>query len=109
MSAQENKAVIQRFVDALNQRDPAALDPFFAPGHVHHSGREVVLDSEGLKRGFAGVLAAIPDYRATLTQLIAEGEMVAAFLVVRGTHQGQWRPRFPGVLPVGGSTPGNRG
>ena len=97
MSAEEHKALVRRFVAALNRRDVAALDPFFAPDYVHHSGRELVLDSAGFKQGFAAVLAAVPDYEATVTHLIAEGELVAAYMVVRGTHQGA----YAGYPPTG--------
>ena len=97
MSAEDNTALIRRFVAALNRREVAALDPFFAPGYVHHSGRDQVLDLAGVKQGFAAMLAAVPDYRATPTHLLAEGELVAAYLVVRGTHRGA----YAGYLPTG--------
>ena len=97
MSVEERKALIRRFVDALNQRNLAALDPFFAPGYVHHSGLEQVLGFAGLKQELAAVLAAVPAYQATPTHLIAEGELVAAYLVVRGTHRGA----YAGYPPTG--------
>src|SRR5215212_8374059 len=97
MAAEDNKALIRRFVAALNRREADALDPFFAPGYVHHSGRDQVLDLAGVKRGFAAVLAAVPDYRATPTHLLAEGELAAAYLVVRGTHRGA----YAGYPPTG--------
>ena len=43
------------------------------------------------------VLSAFPDLHYTVENVLAEGEMTAGHLTVRGTHQGE----FLGIAPTG--------
>ena len=54
---------------------------------------------EGFKASARWLRSAFPDYHAELHELVVEGNLVAARLVVSGTHQGE----FMGMAPTGRS------
>ena len=54
-------------------------------------------DRAGFRADAAAWLAAFPDLRISIDQLVSDGTTVAARLVLRGTHQG----RFAGLSPTG--------
>ena len=85
MSLEENKALIRRYIEAMsgNPKTEATL-------------REYVAD-EGLRRFIGTFEAAFPRYELTIEDLIAEGDKVAARLMIRGTHRGEFR----GAAPTG--------
>jgi predicted ester cyclase len=58
---------------------------------------EFTRDREGFKRLFRMLIEAFPDLRFTTEFMIAEGDMVAAFTSVEGTHRGE----FMGMPPSG--------
>ena len=74
--AEENKAIVRRLHEALNDGDLSALD--------EHPGL-----SE-FKAMYGRLLVAFPDTRNTIERLVAEDDWVAYHLEVRGTHQGEW-------------------
>ena len=100
MSAEENKAVIRRWIEAFNERDLEAEADLLAPGFVAHvPDAPTPLDLEGLEawRQFSGSFAeAFPDLRLTVQDIAAEGDTVAARVAFRGTHRGE----FQGIPPT---------
>ena len=54
-------------------------------------------DRAGFRADAAAWLAAFPDLRISIDQLVSDGTTVAARVVLRGTHQG----RFAGLSPTG--------
>ena len=82
MSADDNKAVINRFLEALDRRDFAGLS--------EHPGLQQVLQRHPLMR------AAFPDLEHKIEQQIAEGDIVATRVTMTGTHLGS----FMGVPPT---------
>ena len=98
MSAEENKALVERFVEEFwNEGNAAAADELFAPdAQIHMPTREVV-DVDGLK-GFAGAFrGTFPDWHSTFEELVAEGERVAERWTGRGTQRGE----LMGIPPTG--------
>ena len=100
MSAEQNRAAIQRFTERFNQGDITAVDDFVTEDVVYHNA------PPGLAAGIAGYrqligmwLTAFPGVRVTVADLISEGEKVVARLVVRGTHGGE----LMGLAPTGRS------
>ena len=91
MSAMENKALIRRYFEAIDQpkAKPDILDEFLDPDIVAHdpvpgfSG-----DLEGLKKLFSMFQTSTPGYH-TVDDLIAEGDKVAARVTGYGTHEGE--------------------
>jgi steroid delta-isomerase-like uncharacterized protein len=100
MSVEENKAVVNAFVEQVwNQKNVAAVDAFVAPDYVGHNlaNPDETSDREGAKQSIAYFLSAFPDCHVTYDDVFAEGDMVAIRMTVRGTHKGE----FAGVAPTG--------
>jgi steroid delta-isomerase-like uncharacterized protein len=99
MSAEENKAVIRRWIEAYNERDLEAEAAVLAPGLVVHvSAAPGPLEGLEAWRQFSGSFAeAFPDLRLTVQDIAAEGDTVAARVAFRGTHRGE----FQGIPPTG--------
>ena len=98
MSAEENKALVERFVEEFwNEGNTAAADELFAPDAQIHLPAGEVVDVEGLK-GFAGAFRrSFPDWHSTFEELVAEGDRVAERWTGRGTHLGE----LQGIPPTG--------
>ena len=99
MSAEENNAVIRRWIEAYNERDWQAEAEVLAPGFVAHvSAAPGPLEGLEAWRQLSGPFAeAFPDLRLTVEDIAAEGETVAARVAFRGTHRGE----FQGIPPSG--------
>ena len=99
MSAEENKAVLRRWIEAYNERDLQAEADVLAPHYVAHvAAVSGLLEGLGAWRQFSGSFAeAFPDIRLTIEDIMAEGDMVAARVAFRGTHRGE----FQGIPPTG--------
>ena len=98
MSAEENKALVERFVEELwNEGNTSAADELMAPDAEIHMPTGEVVDVDGLK-GFAGTFReSFPDWHSTFEELVAEGDRVAERWTGRGTHQGE----LQGIPPTG--------
>jgi steroid delta-isomerase-like uncharacterized protein len=79
MSAQANKELVLQLVDEVwNQHDATAIDRLFGPGL-----REEVAEH------YRQLLVGFPDLKVRVEgDLIAENDLVAARLTLRGTHNG---------------------
>ncbi len=98
MSLQENKALVRRFVEEVqNQHNLDALDELFSPDFVDHGGMTNPPNLEGTKGFFTVLFAAFPDIRFTIRQQLAEGDKVMTHKTFQGTHQGQ----FMGIPATG--------
>ena len=104
MTTEECREVARRFIEELwNERRLDLADELVAPDCVTHQLRSGAEDVGAprtpalLKRHVADWLAAFPDLRFTVEQMIAEGDMVATRCHMRGTHTGAWL----GVAPTG--------
>ena len=98
VSAEENKALIRRWIEAYNERDLQAEAEVLAPDYVAHVPAAPG-PLEGLEawRQFSGSFAeAFPDIRLTVEEIFSEGEMVAARVAFHGTHRGE----FQGIPPT---------
>jgi predicted ester cyclase len=97
MSTEDNKALMHRAYDALNQKNLAVLDEVDAPDLVVHIVSTTIQGLEAFKQGLWLFLTAFPDARFTLEDLIAEGDRVAVRYTFRGTHTGN----YMGIAPTG--------
>src|SRR5262245_22205815 len=91
MSAEENKAVIRRFIEEVfNQRNIDAVDTYMAADYVDHVVPPGVPPTrEGFKQFIGMFLAAFPDFHYTIEDELAEGDKVVSRLSARGTQQGE--------------------
>ena len=98
MSAEENKALVRRFVEEFwNEGKTTAADELMAPDAEIHMPTGETLNHDELK-GFAVTFReSLPDWHSTFEELIAEGDRVAERWTGRGTHLGEmW-----GIPPTG--------
>ena len=98
MSAEENKALVRRFVEEFwNEGNMSAADELMAPdAKIHLPSGEVVNPDEA--KGFAARWReSFPDWHSTFEELVAEGDRVAERWTGRGTHRGE----LQGIPPTG--------
>ena len=100
MSTESNKAVVQRFRNALDAGDLDGAFAVFAPNAVvHMSGPPEPLTLEGFKHLGEVLLGAFSGSTSTVEDMIAEGDKVVSRLTFRGTHTGE----MMGIPPTGKS------
>ena len=97
--SEQNKEIIRRYYDSMNRGDVAARNTFWAEDIVWHGnqaegagqGLESSVDlHDQIKNAFSGLHATIDD-------MMAEGDKVAARFTATGIHTGP----LPGVEPTG--------
>ncbi len=100
MSTEENKAIELRFFEeVVNKGNLAVIDELVAANFIDHSAPPgAASDREGYKQFFAMTHEAFPDFRSTLEDMIAEGDLVVQRFTARGTHKGGG---FMGIAPTG--------
>ena len=98
MSADDNKNLNLRWIQAFNERDwPAEAGCRTSDYVAHMQGAPGILDSQGWA-GFMGIFAtAFPDGQIAVEGSISEGDTVASRWIMTGTHRGD----FMGVPPTG--------
>jgi steroid delta-isomerase-like uncharacterized protein len=93
----ENKELVRRFVDAVNNQQLDLLDAMVASDVVRHCQATPEVDVRSLedfKDFLRADLAAFPDSTQSLRHLVAEGDFVAVWATYTGTQRGQMGP-FP--------------
>jgi predicted ester cyclase len=86
MSAEENKAILRRLVEALNAGDMDLMDELFAP--------ELAAQS---KQDYTAIRSAFPDWREEIVDVVTEGDKVVGRFKCSGTHRGE----MMGIPPTG--------
>ncbi len=101
MSAEDNKALVRRFVDEVQSGGNIDLiDEVCSPGFVNHSAPPgIPADREGIKILTAMFRGAFPDSHFTIEDMVAEGDKVVTRKTFHGTHEGE----FMGIPPSGRS------
>jgi predicted ester cyclase len=102
MSAEENKVLARRFLEAQASGDLDTLDELMAPDFVDRS----VLPGQGssreeYKQSVVDMLGAFSNTSFTVESQIAEGDIVASRFTGRSVHRGT----FLGVAPTGDEIP----
>ena len=98
MSAEENKALVRRFVEEFwNEGNMSAADELMAIDAEIHMPTGEMVDLDGLKSFAATFRGSFPDWHSTLEELVAEGDRVAERWTGRGTHRGE----LQGIPPTG--------
>ena len=94
---EQNKAVIRRFFDAWNSRQPDAFDALIASDVVRHCEATPGVEAQSLdaiKEFLRQDTAVFPDSVQTIKLLVAEGDLVAVWAMYQGTQRGPMGP-FP--------------
>ena len=100
MSTDENKAVAERLLQAFNDRDFDAAEQLLSPDFVNHNPPPFpgfTEDRDSMLRAMRGAAAGFPDARATVLNVVAEGDLVVLHDSIRGRHDGE----FMGMPPTG--------
>ena len=98
MSAEKNKEIVHKFYEEIFQKhNLGAVDRFMWEDYIQHNP-----DAEQGKVGFVkfhvGFFAAVPDFFATINQIVADGDLVFVYNTITGTHTGEG---FLGYPPTG--------
>ena len=101
MTPDELKALVRRFYAAIGgdaAADEATVDALLHADYLDHDPAPGLPPGrEGARWFFAAMRAAFAPWQVIPEELIAEGDKVAARVLVRGTHQGA----FLGLAPTG--------
>ncbi len=92
MSAEENKALVRRFIEeVINEGNMATVDELVDPDWVDHdpNSPEEIRGIGGSKQFYGDFRSAFPDIQVTIEEQVAEGDKVVTLWTVRGTHQGE--------------------
>ena len=93
MSIDDNKTVVTRLVESINTRALDRLSELVADDIVDHN--EVIFMQPdgpgGVAEGIRRLVAAFPDLRIDVHELIGEADTVVARLTVSGTNLGEYR------------------
>jgi serine phosphatase RsbU (regulator of sigma subunit)/predicted ester cyclase len=98
-SAEKNKALVRRFLEAHAKGDLDALQEMLAPDFLNHNllpGQEP--DLEGYLRSFTQYHAAFSDTHYVIEKQVAEGDEVMTIFTASSIHdRGEWL----GLVPAG--------
>jgi len=92
VSAEDNKALVRRFVDEVQSGgNNGLIDEICSPEFVNHSASpEIPADCEGIKIITAMFRGAFPNSYFTVEDMVAEGDKVATRKTFHGTHEGEF-------------------
>jgi predicted ester cyclase len=95
----ENKALVSQLFEAIGANDEAAMAALMAADLEYYTPSKG--EREGSPEGvFQGQRANFPDVTVTVDQLMAEGDMVAAYTSWTGTFQGDKAVLFGKELDI---------
>ena len=86
-----NKAIVRSFVTRINAHDYSVLDDVIARAFDQHSFMPMAPGADGLRQFYAEFSKAFPDFKFTLEEVIAEGDLVATRMTARYTHKGDYQ------------------
>ncbi len=89
MDTEKNKKVVQDFYEGVfRKHDLAAVGRFMHNDYIQHNP-DADQGSIGFIEFHKGFFAAVPDFRATIIQMVAEGDLVYVYNRITGTHTGK--------------------
>src|SRR5215208_847689 len=99
MSAEENKALVRRFMETRARTDLNAIEGMLAPGFISHGSRPGYQpDREGYMRQVAEFVTAFSDVRFVIEDQVAQDDKVVSRISGRGTYD---RKEIMSVAPTG--------
>ena len=94
MGIRANKAIVRALTKVSNQGDFEGSLKYMAPDYVYNGQPS---DREADRAQSAAMLAAFPNGRITLDEMIGNGDKVVVRWTLKGTHKGA----FMGAKPTG--------
>ena len=98
MSAEKNKAIVQRYHDELfNKGNLTVADEVFDPKYLNTAFENLGLPRgpEGFKQYVSMIRTGFPDFHVDLEDQVAEGDKEVHRLIARGTHKGKFMDIAP--------------
>jgi steroid delta-isomerase-like uncharacterized protein len=84
----KNKELVQAFcAEVFNKHDLTGLDRFMRDDYIQHNA-DCPQGRDGFKEFFTTIFNAIPDFRYSIKQIIAEDNYVWMYCRTSGTHTG---------------------
>jgi predicted ester cyclase len=96
MSVKESEALMHRFWEELTKGNLGVWNDLCTPDYVYH-GPAYDANLEQSKEHAAGLLAAFPDLKGVIDDMIVKGD----YLVARYHYQGTHRGAYGGIAPTG--------
>ena len=95
----DNKAKFQQFYDqVVNKGDLAKINDFIAEDFVEHEPFPGLgTDRDSVKKFFMSMREAFPDLKFDVHFMLAEGDLVAAYITMSGTQ----KKEFAGIPSMG--------
>ncbi|MDZ7290352.1 MAG: ester cyclase [candidate division KSB1 bacterium] len=89
---EKNTAAMRRFYDeVMNKGNLKVIDELVDPQFVdHYATPGIPADKAGLTQMMTMFRAAFPDMQVTVLDIIAKGDKVWAYTVMRSTHKGEF-------------------
>lgn len=90
---EQNKEIVKRFFEELNKGNIEIMSELYAPeyGWYYSSITPKPMTREETIEFFRMVFKAFPDINWTIQELFPIGDRVIAWMVVRGTHEGEFQ------------------
>jgi predicted SnoaL-like aldol condensation-catalyzing enzyme len=91
-----NKEIVRYFATSVFvNHDLSILGDYMREDYIQHNPN-VAPGKDGFTRFFQATFQAIPDFRYTFKQFIADGDLVAVYSACSGTHtSGEWLGHQP--------------
>ncbi len=103
MPTEQNKAVVRQLIEeVINQKNMSLGEEIMAADFIEHEEVPpgVPPGIEGTKMLFGMLHSAFPDFKATINDLIAEGDKVVVSMTWTGTQHGEWMGLPPSGKPM---------
>ncbi len=91
MSVEDTRTQVRAMYEQFNRDRLDALDTLLAPDFVDHDPDNPTHDAAGVRQFFEQLLAAFPDFRFEVDDVLVDGDRAAAFIRLTGTHQGDFQ------------------
>ncbi|MBP2132605.1 steroid delta-isomerase-like uncharacterized protein [Methanomicrobium sp. W14] len=99
MSAEENKELVKKFINAYNNRDIDLFDSLVAADYIDNTHGQKGIES--FRQLFLDAFRAFPDWHENIEDIIAEGDRVWVRVKATGTHTGEWSLSGVALPPTG--------
>ena len=100
MSLEENKAIVCKLIDAINERNLAILGDLIAQDFCYYAQSHQIQGLNVIGQVIENEVKGFPDLHVIIEDMIAEGDKVWVRLEQTGTHTGEFR----GLSPTGKKT-----
>ncbi|MDS0476200.1 ester cyclase [Natrinema sp. 1APR25-10V2] len=94
-TAETNKNLVRRYLNAFNDRDREALSELLAEDVVEHGIHEELQGVDEILEFLQAHFDVFPDYSGSTEAVVAEDDTVVVRYTVSGTHSGEYHDIEP--------------